>query len=171
MKRTKDKGTVPMFWPVLTVKLTTLRETEVPYAERVMDTPEAIVKAWQEVIERDPRHSADVESLYSFHLNTRRHLIGVHLIAQGLLDTILCHPREVYRSAIVNNAAAVVLIHNHPSGDPTPSEADVRVTREMIRAGQLLKIECLDHVVIGKATEQRSKAWSSQRELGYFYQQ
>lgn len=79
------------------------------------------------------------------------------------------HPREVFRVAIVAGAAAVVIMHNHPSGDPTPSESDVKATRDLIRAGQLLKLEVLDHVILGRATEERSKDWASLRELGYFY--
>jgi DNA repair protein RadC len=62
-----------------------------------------------------------------------------------------------------------VLAHNHPSGDPTPSEADIKVTRDLIRAGQLLKIEVLDHVILGRAAEGRAKEYASLRELGYFY--
>jgi len=58
------------------------------------------------------------------------------------------HPREVFRSAVIVAAAAVVLMHNHPSGEPQPSEADIKVTRDLIRAGQLLKIEVLDHVIV-----------------------
>jgi len=79
------------------------------------------------------------------------------------------HPREVFRQAIIANAAAILLVHNHPSGDPTPSEADIKVTRDLIRAGQLLKIDVLDHVIIGRATPGRAKDYCSLRELGYFY--
>jgi len=89
--------------------------------------------------------------------------------SQGLLDTLLVHPREVFRPAIVANAAAVLLVHNHPSGDPTPSEADIKATRDLIRAGQLLKIEVVDHIVIGRASAVRNKDYSSLKELGYFY--
>jgi len=60
------------------------------------------------------------------------------------------------------------LAHNHPSGDPTPSESDIRITRDLIRAGQLLKIEVLDHVIIGHATQERPKDYVSLRELGFF---
>ena len=63
----------------------------------------------------------------------------------------------------------VALLHNHPSNDPTPSEADIKVTRDLIRAGQLLKIEVLDHVIIGRATPERQKDFVSLRELGYFF--
>jgi DNA repair protein RadC len=73
------------------------------------------------------------------------------------------HAREVFRAAIIAAAAAVVIVHNHPSGDPSPSEADIKVTRDLIRAGQLLKIELLDHVIIGNPNH------SSLRSLGYFY--
>ena len=79
------------------------------------------------------------------------------------------HPRDVFRTAITANAAAVVLAHNHPSGDPTPSDSDIKVTRDLIRAGQLLKIEVLDHAIIGRATNERPKDYASLRELGYFY--
>jgi len=81
----------------------------------------------------------------------------------GTIDTILVHPREVFRGAIIASATAVVMMHNHPSGEPTPSEADIKVTRDLIRAGQLLKIELLDHVIMG------NPKYSSLRELGYFY--
>jgi DNA repair protein RadC len=62
-----------------------------------------------------------------------------------------------------------VLAHNHPSGDPTPSEADIKVTRDLIRAGQLLKIEVLDHIILGRRTDDRPKDYASLRESGYFY--
>ncbi|MCS7338330.1 MAG: hypothetical protein NZ739_08870, partial [Verrucomicrobiae bacterium] len=88
-------------------------------------------------------------------------------IATGTLDTLLVHPREVFRHAITANAAAIVLVHNHPSGDPTPSEADIRITRELVRAGQLLKIEVLDHIVIGRPSADREKDYVSLRQLGY----
>jgi DNA repair protein RadC len=102
-------------------------------------------------------------------LNARNKLIRVEEISDGTLDTILVHPREVFKSAISANAAAIVLVHNHPSGDPTPSEADIKVTRDLIRAGKLLKIEVIDHVIIGRATSERTKDYVSLREAGIFY--
>jgi DNA repair protein RadC len=80
------------------------------------------------------------------------------------MDTILVHAREVFRIAIVTAANALIVMHNHPSGESTPSEADIKVTRDLIRAGQLLKLELLDHVIIGNGN------FSSLRALGYFYQ-
>ena len=95
-------------------------------------------------------------------LNTRRRIIGHNLVTLGSLDTCLIHAREVFRPAIVAAGSAVILMHNHPSGDSTPSEADIKVTRELIRAGQLLKIELLDHVIMGQRI-------TSLKTQGYFY--
>ncbi len=131
----------------------------------VLDNPEAIVR-----LVREENQARNVETFQVLLLNTRRRLIRVVIvISDGTLDTILVHPREVFRAAIAANAAAIVLVHNHPSGDPTPSEADIKVTRDLIRAGQLLKIEVLDHVIIGRATPDRPKDYASLRELGCFY--
>jgi DNA repair protein RadC len=94
---------------------------------------------------------------------------GHCLISTGTLDTILVHPREVFRPAVIGAAAAVVLMHNHPSGDPSPSEGDIKVTRDLIRAGQLLKIEVLDHIIIGQPDADHSNGYVSLRTLGYFY--
>jgi DNA repair protein RadC len=129
-----------------------------------LDHPEAVVR-----LLRARNLLRNVETLQVLSLNTRRRLIRLDEITDGTLDTLLVHPREVFRKAIAANAAAVVLAHNHPSGDPAPSEADIKVTRDLIRAGQLLKIEVLDHIIIGRATQDRPKDYVSLRELGYFY--
>ncbi len=131
----------------------------------LLDTPEAVAN-----LMRENTRLREAEVFQVLLLNTRRRLIDEPVkIADGTLDTILVHPREVFRPAIAASAAAIVLVHNHPSGDPTPSEADIKVTRDLIRAGQLLKIEVLDHVILGRASEQRPKDYVSLRELGYFY--
>src|SRR5213080_2217040 len=129
----------------------------------LLDTPERIAD-----LLREDNRLFDVEHFQVVLLNTRRKLLRVEQISQGTLDTILVHPRQVFKLAIAANASAIVLAHNHPSGDPTPSEADIKVTRDLIRAGQLLKIEVLDHVIIGRATQERPKDFVSLRELGYF---
>jgi DNA repair protein RadC len=130
----------------------------------VLERPETIAD-----LLREEARFHDVETFQVVLLNTRRRLIRVEKISQGTLDTILIHPREVFKLAITANAAAIILVHNHPSGDPTPSEADIRVTRDLIRAGQLLKIEVIDHVILGSRTAERPKDYASLRELGYFY--
>jgi len=118
---------------------------------------------------REQNRAYQVEHFQVVLLNTRRRLISIENISQGTLDTILVHAREVFKSAIAASASALVLVHNHPSGDPTPSEADIKVTRDLIRAGQILKIEVLDHVILGRRTEQRAQDYASLKELGYFY--
>ena len=129
----------------------------------VLDTPEAVANMMRE--ESRPYRT---EVFHVLLLNTRRRLIRTVQVASGTLDTLLVHAREVFHAAIASNAAAIVLAHNHPSGDPSPSEADIKVTRDLIRAGQLLKIEVLDHVILGSRTPERSKDYASLRELGYF---
>jgi DNA repair protein RadC len=130
----------------------------------LLDTPERIAD-----LLREDNRQYPVETFQAVLLNTRRRLIRVAQLSQGTLDTLLVHPRDVFKAAIIAEAAAVVLVHNHPSGDPSPSEADIKVTRDLIRAGQLLKIEVLDHVILGRTTAERARDYVSLRELGYFY--
>lgn len=130
----------------------------------MMDTPERIADFL-----REESRKYSVEHFQIVLLNTRRKLLHVHHVSDGTLDTLLVHPREVFRLAISRNASSIVLVHNHPSGDPTPSDADVKVTRDLIRAGQLLKIEVLDHIILGQRTPERPRDYVSLRELGYFY--
>jgi len=146
-----------------------LRLQESPAENVTTDNPEAIERYLREQLPNSPAFNPDVESLMVVFLNTRRRPIGWQIISTGTLDTLLVHPREIFKPACVMNAAAIILAHNHPSGDPTPSEADIKVTRDIIRAGQLMKIELLDHVILGQATPDRPKSWASLRELGYFY--
>jgi DNA repair protein RadC len=129
----------------------------------LLDTPERIAD-----LLREENRKYDVEQFQAVLLNVRRKLIRVDLISQGILDSILVHPREVFKAAISANAACVVLVHNHPSGDPTPSDADIRATRDLIRAGQLLKIEVLDHVILGRRACANGRDYASLRELGFF---
>ena len=130
----------------------------------LLDTPDRIAD-----LLREDNRLAGVETFQVVLLNTRRRLLRVEKISDGTLDTLLVHPREVFRVAITAGAAGIILVHNHPSGDPTPSEADIKVTRDLIRAGQLLKIEVLDHVILGRKSQERAKDWASLRELGYFH--
>lgn len=130
----------------------------------LLDSPDSIAAYCRELC-----RTQSVEVFHAVLLNTRRRLIRVERISEGTLDTLLVHPREVFKAAIAANASAIVLVHNHPSGDPSPSEADIRVTRDLIRAGQLMKIEVLDHVIIGRATDTRPDDYCSLREQGHFY--
>ncbi len=96
-------------------------------------------------------------------LNTKNRLIGTHCVYKGSLNTLMIRVGEVYKEAIKRNAAAIIVAHPHPSGDPTPSPEEVLVTRAIVSAGQLLDIDCLDHLVVS------STKWVSLRErnLGF----
>ena len=144
------------------------RLQEAPNNSTDLSTPERVIEYLRPQLPGSLRYSIDTENFGVLCLNTRRRAIGFEIISNGTLDTILVHARQVFRPAIVMNAAALVIFHNHPSGDPTPSEADIKVTRDLVRAGQLLKIEILDHLILGQATADRPKDWASLRELGYF---
>jgi DNA repair protein RadC len=111
----------------------------------------------------NPYFNPECECFTVLLLNTRRRVKAHQIVSFGTHDTILVHPLTVFRLAVITSAAALVMMHNHPSGEPTPSEADIKVTRDLIRAGQLLKIEVLDHVIIGNPKH------ASLRELGFFY--
>jgi len=82
-------------------------------------------------------------------LNTKLRVLAYHEVSRGSLDSSLAHPREVFRAAILANAAGIILVHNHPSGDPTPSPDDVGLTQRLRAAGTVLGIDVLDHLVIG----------------------
>jgi DNA repair protein RadC len=101
------------------------------------------------------RVCADIASLAqeSFHvlsLNSKNRLINWHLVTLGLADATAVHPREVFRAAIQDGASGVIVMHNHPSGDPNPSAEDLRVTRQLVEAGRIVDIRVLDHIVIGR---------------------
>lgn len=82
-------------------------------------------------------------------MNAKQKLIDKHIVSLGTLTSALVHPREVFRCLIMSNAASVILVHNHPSGDPTPSAEDIKITKQLIGAGEIIGIKVLDHVVIG----------------------
>ncbi|MBS3908431.1 MAG: DNA repair protein RadC [Actinobacteria bacterium] len=92
----------------------------------------------------------DRESFICIHLNTKHRAISYEVVSIGSLNSSVVHPREIFKGAILANAAAVILCHNHPSGDPTPSVEDVVVTGRIRDAGKIVGIEVLDHIVVGE---------------------
>jgi DNA repair protein RadC len=107
--------------------------------------PEAVVKAVRASIKDKAK-----EHFKLILLNPRNKIIGISTVSVGTLNASLVHPREVFKDAIVHSAASVVLAHNHPSGDPEPSEDDLKITKKLVDSGKILGIEVLDHIVIGK---------------------
>jgi DNA repair protein RadC len=157
-EKAKSNPKAPKEW-----KLVALRECPLPENMQMCDTPQLAADYWRMHITTAPQFNSECECFVALLLNTRRRVKGHHFISIGTLDTILVHAREVFRVAIVSASSAIVIMHNHPSGDATPSEADIKATRDLIRAGQLLKVEVLDHVIMGR------DRYASLRELGYFY--
>jgi DNA repair protein RadC len=96
---------------------------------------------------RDIR-AANREHFVGFYLNSRNQVLRREIISIGSLNASIVHPREVYQPAIAVSAASLILAHNHPSGDPTPSEEDLAITRRLVEAGRILGIDILDHVVV-----------------------
>jgi DNA repair protein RadC len=103
---------------------------------------------------------ADREYFLILMLNTKNCVNGTNVVSVGNLNSSLVHPREVFKAAILGNAAAIILVHNHPSGIPDPSSEDMEITRRLAEAGRVVGIEVLDHVIIGDG------CWVSLKEKG-----
>ena len=101
----------------------------------------------------------DKEHFRVISLSTKNHVIGIDEISIGSLNSSIVHPREVFKKALEKSAASVILAHNHPSGDPEPSREDIQVTNRLVKAGEILGIEVLDHIIIG------AKRYKSLKEL------
>jgi len=101
------------------------------------------------------------ENFIAIHLNNRNYFIKEELITKGIVDTSVIDAREVFKSAIRNSASRIIIVHNPPSGDPSPSKEDDEITEKLIEAGELLGIKVLDHVIIGK-----DKYWSWKEKKG-----
>ena len=110
-----------------------------------LDDPRKVVGYLQSLYAENPLQ----EQFVSILLDRKNHPICRHLVTLGTLTGSLVHPREVFRSAILAGAASIIISHNHPSGDPAPSSADIQATRRLREAGQTLDIEITDHVIVG----------------------
>lgn len=153
----------PALYTAYECKVVRLRECPLPRRLHLIEKPKQAADYWRTVIVNHPAYSAEIECLAVVMVNTRLRAIGHYVVSMGTIDTLLVHPREVYRIAVMLGAASVVLMHNHPSGDPRPSEADLSATKDLSRCGRLLKVDLLDHVIIGAG-----RRHVSLRDLGYF---
>ena len=124
-------------------------------ARQRLDSPELI----NDLLGPEMR-ALERESLRLVLLDTKYLLIRVEEISLGSLNESIAHPREVFRPALIYSAYAVILVHNHPSGDPTPSSADHQLTRRLVQGAELLQIRLLDHVIIGTADNGRQPYFS-----------
>ena len=131
-------------------KVVALRECPVPESMLICETPDQAAEYWRLHVVTNPYFNPEAECFAVLMLNTRRRVKGHQLITIGTMDSLLVHAREVFRGAIIASASAVVLMHNHPSGDPTPSAEDLALTRRLRDVGELLGIPLVDHVVVAE---------------------
>lgn len=122
----------------------------------VISTPEDVVAVCGPQL-----RALDREHFWALALNTKNRLLRILEVSVGSLNASIVHPRELFKDAVRASAASIVVVHNHPSGDPTPSGADIQLTRRLIKAGDVLGIDVLDHVVIGDGDH------ASLRDLGF----
>ena len=126
----------------LNIKLELVRENPVDYIQ--CRSSQDIVNAFYEETLKYPN-----ECFKCIHMNSKNVIIGVETISIGSLTSSLVHPREVFKGVLINNAASVIFFHNHPSGDPAPSQDDIELTQRLKQAGELLGVKVLDHIVFG----------------------
>jgi DNA repair protein RadC len=140
--------------PINSINIYVLKQVKESTAQynigkHTITSPETCYKIIQQILDLQ---SEPVEKFGIFALTTKNKIAGIHIISVGTLDKALVEPREVFKAAIMNNAKAIIAFHNHPSGDPDPSQDDIYTTKLLKRAGEILKIALLDHIIIGDAT-------------------
>jgi len=130
------------------VSIKIVREASVLYQNRTINSPSDSVSLLESFLD-----NCDRECFLVLCLNTKNIPTAIHTVSIGTLNSSLVHPRELYKVAILSNSSAVILAHNHPSGDPTPSREDLEVTRRLVEAGKILGIAVLDHIIIGSNSQ------------------
>jgi DNA repair protein RadC len=109
---------------------------------------------------KDKLKNEKQENFYVLILNTKNQIIKEEFITRGVLDASIIHPREIFRPAIKNSAAKIILVHNHPSGNPKPSNEDIEITKKLIDSGEMIDIKVVDHVIIGNKENHKKGFWS-----------
>lgn len=126
------------------VRVQLVRESTQQAIVRTINNPADVFTIIRELMEFQDR-----EIFAILLLNTRNKVLGINVVSIGSLNTSIVHPREVFKPAILANSAAIILAHNHPSGDPSPSKEDIAISSRLREVGELLGISVLDHVIIG----------------------
>lgn len=115
---------------------------------------------------REEFRSEDREVFRVLLLDTKNRLIRISRVSVGTINASLVEPREVFKEAIAHSATSLILAHNHPSGDPAPSSEDIAITKRLVKAGELLNITVLDHLILGQSATGRAQDYVSLKELG-----
>lgn len=130
---------------VLDIKMVKENSKRYDFNDKIIKSPLKAVKVINSVLDLK---SKSEEHFVLMTLDTKKKLTGIFTISKGILDSSLVHPREVFKRAITNNAHSIIIFHNHPSGDPNPSDNDVFVTKKIKSAGEILGIDLIDHIII-----------------------
>lgn len=131
---------------ILNLKVVKEKEVNYDWANKSINSPEKVADVAINVLEL---HERAEESFYIFTLDIKNQINGIFEVSRGSLNASIVHPREVFKRALLQNANSIILLHNHPSGDPKPSKEDVDITNRLIESGDLLGIRVLDHIIIG----------------------
>ena len=115
---------------------------------KIVSEPKAIWNITKDLLMAEDEIDRDKEHLWVFHLNSRNQIKLIELVSLGILNSSLIHPREVFTRAVGERAAQIIIAHNHPSGEVTPSEDDLVITKRLVKAGEILGIELIDHLVV-----------------------
>lgn len=131
--------------------------------DKIITSPKTIFKICSEILKADDEYDQGKEHFWVFQLDVRNKIKLIELVSLGTLNSTIVHPREVFRRAVKENSASIIIAHNHPSGVPDPSEDDLKITARIKQAGKILDIELTDHVVIAK------DSYYSFKEKGVLY--
>lgn len=134
-------------------KIKMVKEDSVEYGNATVKSPRDITAIACDVM---GLHEAAEENFVILCLNTKNKIAGIHTVSVGSLNASIVHPREVFKAALLNNSSGILLIHNHPSGDPEPSREDIETTHRLVNAGNIMGIKVLDHVIIGECNRYTS---------------
>lgn len=126
------------------ISLKIVKEGSILYDVRRLSTPSEAAGLGKRFLE-----DLDREQVIVCCLDNKNQPVSINVVSVGTLNSSLVHPREVFKTAILSNAASIILFHNHPSGDPEPSQEDINITTRIKEAGSILGIELLDHIIIG----------------------
>ncbi|AOT72800.1 DNA repair protein RadC [Geosporobacter ferrireducens] len=126
------------------VKIKMVKESSILYAKRRINSPSDGVDLVKDFLEGEDR-----ECFLAVFVNTKNEPTAIHTVSIGTLNASLIHPRELFKVAINANSSGILLFHNHPSGDPTPSQEDISITKRLVEAGNIMGIKILDHCILG----------------------
>lgn len=152
---------------VAQVTVRTVCEAAVSGEPPVLSRADSVAAFWNEVVVRLGDYDPETEGFWVLCLHRKNRLKMLSKVTSGTATASLAHPREVFRLAVLSGACALICVHNHPSGDPSPSSADVQLTRKLRDAAETLDISLLDHVVIGRVgADPLGRGYYSFREAG-----